>query len=195
MRKYYLRIPSRNLIHSAKGSTWEEHKYIKRINGLYYYPDSYEGGRHLSDEQKAQFGKEKVEIDKLSDSDIEKLALEGIRGNFGNGQTRKDNLGAHYQQVQDRINEIMRNGGPDNISSKKISDVNDSTKSSGSAATSTAVKKAKGINLDQVYSVYKKQEERNQGKNTAKTTAEKVPEKKKNANTSGTKRTANRRTR
>lgn len=161
MRKYYLRRPSRILIHSAKGSTWEEHKYIKRINSLYYYPDSYEGGRHLSDEQKAQFGKDKVEIDKLSDSDVEKLALEGIRGNFGNGQTRKDNLGAHYQQVQDRINEIMRSGGPDNISSKKVSEVSDSTKSSGSTATSTAVKKSKGINLEQVYSVYKKQEERN----------------------------------
>lgn len=161
MRKYYLRRPSRILIHSAKGSTWEEHKYIKRINGLYYYPDSYEGGRHLSDEQKAQFGKDKVEIDNLSDNDVEKLALEGIRGNFGNGQIRKDNLGAHYQQVQDRINEIMRSSGPDNISSKKVSEVSDSTKSSGSTATSTAVKKSKGINLEQVYSVYKKQEERN----------------------------------
>lgn len=38
---------SRALVHSAKGSTWEEHKYIKRIDGTYYYPDSYEGGRHL----------------------------------------------------------------------------------------------------------------------------------------------------
>lgn len=37
----------RRLQHSAKGSTWEDHKYIKRINGVYYYPDSYEGGRHL----------------------------------------------------------------------------------------------------------------------------------------------------
>lgn len=149
------------LSHSAKGSTWEDHKYIKRINGLYYYPDSYEGGRHLSDEQKAQFGKEKVEIDKLSDSDVEKLSLEGIRGNFGNGQERKENLGAHYQQVQNRINEIMRSGGPDSIGSSKISDVSDSVKDSGSTATATAVKKAKGINLDQVYSVYKKQEARN----------------------------------
>lgn len=35
------------LCHSAKGSTWEEHKYIKRIDGTYYYPDNYEGGRHL----------------------------------------------------------------------------------------------------------------------------------------------------
>lgn len=171
MRKYYLPRPSRILVHSAKGSTWEDHKYIKRINGLYYYPDSYEGGRHLSDEQKAQFGKEKVEIDKLSDSDVEKLALEGIRGNFGNGQTRKDNLGAHYQQVQNRINEIMRSDGSDSVSSKKVSEVSDSTKSSGSTATSTAVKKAKGINLDQVYSVYKRQEERSGTKSNTSTSS------------------------
>lgn len=37
------------LEHSAKGSTWEEHKYIKRVDGTYYYPDNYEGGRHISD--------------------------------------------------------------------------------------------------------------------------------------------------
>lgn len=36
------------LSHSAKGSTWEKHKYLRVINGKYYYPDSYEGGRHLS---------------------------------------------------------------------------------------------------------------------------------------------------
>lgn len=38
-----------SLIHSAKGSTWEDHKYIKKIDGTYYYPDNYKGGRHLSD--------------------------------------------------------------------------------------------------------------------------------------------------
>lgn len=35
------------LAHSAKGSVWEDHKYIKVIDGKYYYPDSYVGGRHL----------------------------------------------------------------------------------------------------------------------------------------------------
>ncbi len=41
-----------SLAHSAKGSTWEDHKYVKVIDGVYYYPDGYEGGRHLSDAQK-----------------------------------------------------------------------------------------------------------------------------------------------
>ena len=37
------------LRHSTKGSTWKKHKYIKRVNGTYYYPNAYEGGRHLPD--------------------------------------------------------------------------------------------------------------------------------------------------
>lgn len=36
------------LVHSAKGSSWEDHAYLKVIDGKYYYPDSYKGGRHLS---------------------------------------------------------------------------------------------------------------------------------------------------
>lgn len=32
------------IIHSAKGSTWKDHKYIKKIDGTYYYPKDYKGG-------------------------------------------------------------------------------------------------------------------------------------------------------
>lgn len=39
--------PTKELKHSAKGSTWEKHDYIKVEDGKYYYPDDYEGGRHL----------------------------------------------------------------------------------------------------------------------------------------------------
>lgn len=40
-------VPDEYLQHSAKGSEWKKHKYIKRIDGTYYYPDDYKGGRHL----------------------------------------------------------------------------------------------------------------------------------------------------
>lgn len=43
-----------SLKHSAKGSTWKEHKYIKRINDTYYYPENYAGGRHLPDGEKKE---------------------------------------------------------------------------------------------------------------------------------------------
>lgn len=46
--KKYAIGPSRDYIeHSAKGSQWEKHDYITVKDGKYYYPDSYEGGRHL----------------------------------------------------------------------------------------------------------------------------------------------------
>ena len=35
------------LSHSAKGSTWDKHKYVKRVDGIYYYPNGYEGGRTM----------------------------------------------------------------------------------------------------------------------------------------------------
>lgn len=33
--------------HSAKGSEWEDHKYLKKIDGVYYYPVGYEDGRTI----------------------------------------------------------------------------------------------------------------------------------------------------
>lgn len=46
----------------------------------------------------------------LSD-DIEKLALDVIRGNYGNGAERKEKLGDNYQAIQNIVNEIYRNKG------------------------------------------------------------------------------------
>lgn len=46
------------LIHSAKDSTWKKHKYIKRIDGTYYYPDSYAGGRHLPDGEEKELSED-----------------------------------------------------------------------------------------------------------------------------------------
>lgn len=103
------KYPGPSLSHSAKGSTWKEHKYIKRVNGTYYYPASYKGGRHL--EEGGGTDEENEEYDQaagaLSSEDIEALAKEVIRGNFGNGQERKDLLGDNYRAIQDRVNEIL----------------------------------------------------------------------------------------
>lgn len=109
--------------HSAKGSVWKKHKYLKKIDGTYYYPDSYEGGRHLSDLEQntggggAEDEKEDNEssekktfewgAEELTDENIEELARLVIRGEFGNGQTRKDLLGEDYQRIQDRVNDIL----------------------------------------------------------------------------------------
>lgn len=39
---------------------------------------------------------------------IDKLAMKAIRGDFGNGQDRKNKLGAYYAEIQKRVNEIMK---------------------------------------------------------------------------------------
>lgn len=42
-----------------------------------------------------------------TDDDIEKLANEVIAGKHGNGQTRRQSLGANYDKVQTRVNQIL----------------------------------------------------------------------------------------
>lgn len=129
------------LVHSAKGSSWEDHKYIKRIDGTYYYPNNYEGGRHIDSAPKdkdtkvfdefesyakelmkkgeARSGNNKNSTSKvnLDSDDVEKIANEVIRGNFGNGQTRKDLLGENYEEVQKRVNELVKKSS---IGSKEV---------------------------------------------------------------------------
>lgn len=177
-----IRIRSQFLQHSSKGSSWKNHKYIKRVDGTYYYPDSYEGGRHLPDGEKyksmedelfeklknssdkdigqmlsgsfdkvllEQMGVDwtklpKEEVDRmqrnlidrfeektesnskidLSENDIENLAKEVIRGNFGNGQERKDLLGENYEEIQKRVNELIKGtAGAKTIPSDKTKDI------------------------------------------------------------------------
>lgn len=165
-RSQFVARNGQTIQHSAEGSSWKKHKYIKRVDGTYYYPDSYEGGRHLSDGEKkkptedelfeklknssdknlgqlirgsfdkvlleqmgidwTKLSKEEVDrmqrslIDRLegntesnskmdlSENDIENLTKEVVRGNFGNGQERKDLLGENYEEIQKRVNELMK---------------------------------------------------------------------------------------
>lgn len=62
--------------HSAKGSEWKKHKYIKKENGVYYYPISYKGGRHLVNSFKQideLHEKNKKESELLSKGDEKKI--------------------------------------------------------------------------------------------------------------------------
>lgn len=45
-----------------------------------------------------------------SQSDIDDMAWRVIRGEFGNVPVRRDKLGADYQRIQDRVNELYRQG-------------------------------------------------------------------------------------
>lgn len=111
--------------HSTKGSTWKKHKYIKIMNGLYFYPDDYIGGRHLSSVKKASSNKNAKKKDSkgsgssssekekdgkkkgISSKRVEKLAQKVIRGDYGVGQDRMNKLGKKYYKVQNRVNQIL----------------------------------------------------------------------------------------
>lgn len=51
-----------------------------------------------------QFIEDKNSLDKYSDEELAKMV---IRGDFGNGQTRKDKLGSRYSNVQKIVNQII----------------------------------------------------------------------------------------
>lgn len=213
----------RPMIHSAKGSEWEDHKYVLKIDGNYYYPNGYDNGRTLmslkgtkheadiekvkslsknsrtglstaltrvtkiddkntkkimpveqkksvlsksdnkengiNEEKKEDTTSEDVKNEELTTERIEELALQVIRGNFGNGQTRKDLLGDNYQAIQSRVNELMK---AMNVSNIKVSSVSEETIQTGEKALKKAVTNVektiaeKGIDMDQVQSVYRK---------------------------------------
>lgn len=217
-RSQFVLTSGQHLEHSAKGSTWENHKYIKRIDGTYYYPDSYEGGRHLPDGEKsddssdnddvisklesmtgmtresllelrelsrkggydsAEF-KEMLSIlsegdekqakkmtdllkqegsgTSLNSNDIENLAMEVIRGNFGNGQERKDLLGENYAEIQKRVNELMKGStGSKKVSEASEESVKKAEEAAKNASTSASDSKVhSGVDMDKVMNVYKK---------------------------------------
>lgn len=134
LKSNYIFIEERCLVHSAKGSTWVDHKYIKRLNGTYYYPDNYEGGRHLPNGDSKDVDESEGTVN-LTTNDIESLAMEVIRGEYGNGQTRKDLLGSYYQQVQDRVNQLMKGGNSSSsIGSINMSEVSEKTVLDGKSA-------------------------------------------------------------
>lgn len=160
------------LMHSAKGSEWENHKYVIKKDGNYYYKVGYDKGRtidslkkddsdliskakqkvknrkhteqaaialhkwnrlHGQDKKKKTYTydketnqiKEKKEdikqepkssndtasTENLSDNisgTTKELAMRAIRGDFGNGQKRKDILGDKYSEVQALVNELEK---------------------------------------------------------------------------------------
>lgn len=150
------------LLHSAKGSTWEEHKYVKRIDGTYYYPDGYENGRNISSlegSKKEEPGSNGTSGD-LSESDIENLAREVIRGNFGNGQVRKDLLGGNYDAIQKRVNELMES----KVGSTKISEVPKEVENKGKIALEKASNTvSKSADIQRIFSVYNKHRTKGKG--------------------------------
>lgn len=128
---YRIFYGSTHLIHSS--GDWKNHKYIKRVDGTYYYPKGYKNGRTI-DELKGQEDKPEEEAyENLSDEDVENLVKEVIQGKFGNGDVRKEALGENYQRIQDKVNELLK--------SQKLSKKKDSKSSNNDNKTNDKIKK------------------------------------------------------
>lgn len=141
--------------HSAKGSTWEKHKYVKVLNGVYYYPNTYEKGRkiesllkksklvgtgQLTDARKDKKSTSKEKDGSSSNSDkkkknrkkINRLAKAVISGKYGVGQERMDKLGKKYAKVQNRVNQMLLG----KAAAKRIADRKKAASSSTAKLTS-----------------------------------------------------------
>lgn len=58
----------------------------------------------------------------LTKKELDDLAYATIRGDYGNGDARKKNLGANYSEVQKRVNELSKqSGGTSNVKSPSTS--------------------------------------------------------------------------
>ena len=77
---------------------------------------------------------------KEGDFDIDAAALDVIRGKYGNGQARKDALGADYEIIQKRVNEMYKSGkfsGETNTDANSSKDTASSNKSDSSVTSSS----------------------------------------------------------
>lgn len=89
------------LVHSAKGSTWKDHKHIKKVDGSYYYPGDYKSGSE---------GSGGGGSGAFDDKDYEAIVKDVIGGKYGNGNVRKELLGKDYSHVQEMVNKALSGG-------------------------------------------------------------------------------------
>lgn len=118
------------LKHSAKGSSWKKHKYIKKVGDKYIYADTKNGESDETENSKANADntnevdskkKGESESENPEEFDLEAMANKVIRGEFGNGADRKELLGDAYAEIQKRVNEILLGGGKTkSIDEKKV---------------------------------------------------------------------------
>ena len=118
---------TRHLKHSAKGSSWKDHKYVKKIGDKYIYANTKNGegesstGENTNGEVDTKKEDETTEGENKEEFDLETMANKVIRGEFGNGADRKELLGDAYAEIQKRVNEILLGGGKTkSIDNKKV---------------------------------------------------------------------------
>lgn len=103
------------ILHSDKGSTWKNHKYIRKEGNKYIYDETSITPKQMERMRKADVKAEKeaIKVKKKSNTankDIDEMARRVIRGEFGNGAERQKRLGKSYKEIQKRVNDVLLRG-------------------------------------------------------------------------------------
>ena len=117
------------LIHSAKGTSWKNHKYIKKVGNKYYYKDEKgelvegdpsDNGDILTETKESTTSSSKSKKSKKStETDrIKTLANKVMAGKLGQNQLRKATSSKDYIKVMNTINSKFKKPSSSGSSSK-----------------------------------------------------------------------------
>ena len=117
------------LIHSAKGTSWKNHKYLKKVGNKYYYKDEKgelvegdpsDNGDILTETKESTTSSSKSKKSKKStETDrIKALANKVMAGKLGQNQLRKATSGKDYIKVMNTINSKFKKPSSSGSSSK-----------------------------------------------------------------------------
>lgn len=117
------------LIHSAKGTSWKNHKYIKKVGNKYYYKDEKgelvegdpsDNGDILTETKELTTSSSKSKKSKKStETDrIKALANKVMAGKLGQNQLRKATSSKDYIKVMNTINSKFKKPSSSGSSSK-----------------------------------------------------------------------------
>ena len=117
------------LVHSAKGTSWKNHKYIKKVGNKYYYKDEKgelvegdpsDNGDILTETKESTTSSSKSKKSKKStETDrIKTLANKVMAGKLGQNQLRKATSSKDYIKVMNTINSKFKKPSSSGSSSK-----------------------------------------------------------------------------
>lgn len=117
------------LIHSAKGTSWKNHKYIKKVGNKYYYKDEKgelvegdpsDNGDILTETKESTTSSSKSKKSKKSTETerIKALANKVMAGKLGQNQLRKATSSKDYIKVMNTINSKFKKPSSSGSSSK-----------------------------------------------------------------------------
>ena len=114
------------LVHSAKGTTWKNHKYIKKVGNKYYYKDEKgelvegdpsDNGDILTETKESTTSSSKSKKSTETDR-IKALANKVMAGKLGQNQLRKATSSKDYIKVMNTINSKFKKPSSSGSSSK-----------------------------------------------------------------------------